>query len=104
MKRNEILELFKEDFEKNSKKVSSAFKEYDEISLKAFYYKRLNEILDILEEKKIEFTIEEKLGWGKIFVFYIKGKKVFCNSIKNGKLSVYYYSENYSCKSCRIRF
>lgn len=63
-----------------------------------------NDVCKMLEDKGIEYTIEVKELWGKIAVFYLNDKKVFTNSFRRGKLEVFYYSEEYTCSSCRIRF
>lgn len=57
-----------------------------------------------LNEFGIEFSKEEKEGWSTIYRFNLRGKDVFTNSFKrNGELELYYYSEEYSCKSCRMK-
>ena len=63
-----------------------------------------NEIVkNFLIEKNIDFVEEEKEGRGKIFVFYLKGKKVFAEH-ELGKIGIFYYSEDYACNPCRIKF
>lgn len=107
MIRLEIVNEFKKDFEKVGEKLE---KELPERYNKERYMKNrleeLNAILDIFEEKNIDFKIEIKEGWGKIFVFEIRGNKVFTNtySKKKKKLDIYYYSDEYSCKPCRLKF
>ena len=66
--------------------------------------KEVGDILNIFNDKNIDFEIEMKDGWGLIYVFEIRGNKVFTHGFKKGKLDVYYYSDEYSCKGCRLKF
>lgn len=65
---------------------------------------RNKKIEKLLNEKGISNYREEKENWGTIIVFELKGKKVFSyNFKKKDQLSVYYYSNEYSCSPCRIK-
>ncbi|NLN25340.1 MAG: hypothetical protein GX163_06775 [Bacteroidetes bacterium] len=67
--------------------------------------RKIAKIQQELSSKGIKSIIEEKENWGKIVVFELKGKKVFCSGYKkNGKMDVWYYSDEYCCNQCRIKF
>ena len=100
MNLNEVIEIRLRNMEKM--RVLSGFNE-------KLYIKRVNEevnkIDEILSENNLKYNIEIKEGWGPIFVFELRGKKVFTNTYSNKKkkLEKYYYSDEYSCKQCRIK-
>jgi hypothetical protein len=99
----EIMKVNMEIYDKNREKLMGHPRFSEERYLKNTE-KEVKDILNLFNEKNIDFEIEIKDGWGLIYVFEIRGNKVFAPGFKKGKLDLYYYSEEYSCKGCRLKF
>lgn len=66
--------------------------------------REIETILDILDNEKIDYLPRRKQGWGVIVVFNLRGERVFTHGLKeNGEIDLYYYSEEYKCKPCKIK-
>lgn len=50
----------------------------------------------ILNKNNINYVIENKDGWGKVYVFEVNGKKVLSNTICNNYILCYEYGKEYS--------
>lgn len=96
LKKLQLLERYYRERLENMEEVEG----YTKGEMLSYYLSNARYIISVLEKLGVEYTIEDKEGWGKIFVFNLGEDKLFTNSHKYGVLDVYYYSKSYTCIPC----